>query len=136
MSTLVKFNCLNCDAKLTTDRTSVGLACECPTCKANLTVPAPTAMVRLRTKIDDEIELFEDEYDFLLESPQAPASAPSAAGSGITPVELRMPGALGGLKAQVDQPTSNAMATTFLGGLLVVIGACLFAMFGGKSNSA
>jgi hypothetical protein len=46
-----------------------------------------------------------------------------------------MPGNLGSLKANVDQPTSNAMATTFLGGLLVAVGAVLFAMFGGKHKA-
>ena len=55
--------------------------------------------------------------------------------SATTPVEMSLPGQLGSLKAQVDQPTSNAMATTFLGGLLVAIGAILFAMFGGKPKA-
>jgi hypothetical protein len=52
-----------------------------------------------------------------------------------TPVELRMPANLGSLKANVDQPTSNAMATTFLGGLLVAVGAVLFSMFGLKHKA-
>jgi hypothetical protein len=54
---------------------------------------------------------------------------------GTTPVELRMPANLGSIKANVDQPTSNAMATTFLGGALVAVGAVLFAMFGLKHKA-
>jgi hypothetical protein len=59
----------------------------------------------------------------------------SQARGATAPIELRMPGNLGSLKASVDQPTSNAMATTFLGGLLVAVGAVLFAMFGGKHKA-
>jgi hypothetical protein len=51
------------------------------------------------------------------------------------PVEVRLPGQLGGMKAEVDRKTSNMMATTFLGGVLVAIGAVLFAMFGGKPRA-
>jgi len=58
-------------------------------------------------------------------------ASPQSASSPI-PVEVRLPGKLGGMKAQVDQPTSNAMATTFLGGGLVVLGAILVSMLGGK----
>ena len=64
------------------------------------------------------------------------AMAPPKDASGLIPVEIRMPGKLGGMKAQVDQPTSNAMAATFLGGALVVLGAILVAMLGGKARAA
>ncbi|MBR9804711.1 hypothetical protein GYB59_24780 [bacterium] len=50
------------------------------------------------------------------------------------PVQLHLPGKLGGMTAQVDQQTSNTMATTFLGGLLVALGAFLFAGFIGKGK--
>ena len=56
--------------------------------------------------------------------------------SELTPVALRLPGRLGGMTANVDRKTSSAMATTFLGGLLVAVGAVLFPMFGGRSKSA
>jgi hypothetical protein len=37
---------------------------------------------------------------------------------------------------EVDRETSNMMATTFLGAVLVALGAVLFSMFGGKGKSA
>jgi hypothetical protein len=51
------------------------------------------------------------------------------------PVKMRL-GNLAQLDVDVDKPTRNAMATTFLGGLLVALGAIVFCMFGGKSKSA
>ena len=50
------------------------------------------------------------------------------------PVELRF-GRMIGMKVDVDGKTRNAMATTFLGGLLVALGAIIFARFGVKTKS-
>jgi len=50
------------------------------------------------------------------------------------PVELRL-GRMIGMKVDVDGKTRNAMATTFLGGLLVALGAIIFARFGVKTKS-
>tara|TARA_R110002072_G_scaffold303126_1_gene494843 strand:+ start:5367 stop:5681 length:315 start_codon:yes stop_codon:yes gene_type:complete len=102
-----------------------------------LMVPRPTALVRIDDGDDvPDLDLDDDSFGTVVEivprESQAMARQPRG---GTTPVELRMPGNLGGLKAKVDQPTSNAMATTFLGGLLVVVGAMLFSMFGGKGKA-
>ena len=40
-----------------------------------------------------------------------------------------------GMEVDVDGKTRNAMATTFLGGLLVALGAIIFSRFGVKSKS-
>jgi hypothetical protein len=107
-----------------------------------LMVPMPTASTAL-VRIDDgedevpDLDLDYDSFGTVVEViPRESRSVAHQFRGGATPVELRMPGNLGGLKVNVDQPTSNAMATTFLGGLLVVVGALLFSMFGGKGNKA
>ena len=45
-------------------------------------------------------------------------------------------GNLAEMNVEVDKPTRNAMATTWLGGLLVALGAIVVLMLGGKSKSA
>jgi len=44
-------------------------------------------------------------------------------------------GKWGGMEIDVDGKTRNAMATTFLGGLLVALGAIIFSRFGVKTKS-
>ncbi len=61
---------------------------------------------------------------------------PPKEGSEMIPIEMRMPGNLGGIKAQIDQPTSNTITSVFAGGVLVAIGAFLITMLGGKVRSA
>lgn len=64
------------------------------------------------------------------------AMAPPKEGSGLIPIEMRMPGNLGGMKAQVDEKTGGTLASVFTGGVMVAIGAFLLAMLGGKVRSA
>ncbi|MEO2091786.1 MAG: hypothetical protein ABGY75_20215, partial [Gemmataceae bacterium] len=94
------------------------------------TVPTTTALVPVSQQV--VVPEVIDDYD----PPRKLARRRRRRRSSGTPVELRLPGQLGGMKANVDRKTSNMMATTFLGGLLVAIGAVLFGMFGGKSKSA
>lgn len=141
MHTSFKFRCQHCDTGLVADRKSAGLPSSCPSCSAQFMVPVPvasTALVRLADSDDDDV--CDPDFDFgdiaeVAEIVPRESRALSQARAAPTPVELRMPGTLGSLKANVDQPTSNAMATTFLGGMLVAIGAVLFAMFGGKHKA-
>lgn len=140
MHTIFKFRCQHCDSGLVADRKSAGLPSSCPGCQSQLVVPVPvttTALVRLASSDDDVCDPDFDYGDIAEVAEIVPREprALSQARAAPTPVELRMPGNLGSLKASVDQPTSNAMATTFLGGLLVAVGAVLFAMFGGKHKA-
>lgn len=146
MHTSFRFRCQHCATGLVADRNSAGLPCSCPSCSTQLVVPKsamPTALVRIdqgdiHQGEDDDV--LDADFDFgdigeVVEVIPRESRALSQARGASTPVELRMPGNLGSLKASVDQPTSNAMATTFLGGLLVAVGAVLFAMFGGKHKA-
>ncbi len=132
MSKSFQFRCHQCETGLWAEPDMAGLSCNCPTCATALTVPVSRALVLAEPDIpvldlDDLIDV---------EEPARPVQwnqgrrEPST-----TPVEMRLPGQLGGLKVNVDQKTSNTIATTFLGGLLVAIGAVLFAMFGGKHRA-
>lgn len=140
MHTSFKFRCQHCDTSLVADSKSAGLSSSCPNCSTQFMVPVPvttTALVRIASGDDDVCDPDFDYGDIAEVAeivPQEPRALSQARGA-PTPVELRMPGNLGSLKANVDQPTSNAMATTFLGGMLVAIGAVLFAMFGGKHKA-
>jgi len=141
MHTPFKFRCRHCDTGRPAEHGSAGLPCTCPGCSMQLMVPMPTmstALVRIDDSEDEvpDLNLDFDDFEVVAIIPRESQPMAHQLRSAPTPVELRMPGNLGGLKANVDQPTSNAMATTFLGGLLVVVGAMLFSMFGGKGNKA
>lgn len=130
MHTQVKFHCQNCGCPIVADGEAAGSSFQCFRCPEMVTIPSTTALAR----IDDGPPLTAfpaNDNSVIVVSNHDSHSSPH----GGTPVELRMPGQLGGLKANVDQKTSNAMATTFLGGMLVAIGAVLFAMFGGKHKA-
>lgn len=130
MLTQVKFHCRNCGCPIVADGEAAGTSFQCFRCPEMVTIPSTMALAR----IDDGPPLMEHSVHV---NGAIAASSQEAhpQSSGMTPVELRLPGQLGGLKANVDQKTSNAMATTFLGGLLVVVGAMVFAMFGGKHKA-
>jgi len=135
MHTQVKFYCQNCGCPIIADSEAAGSSFQCFRCPEMVTIPSPTATVPTAlARIDDGPPLMETPNNangVIVVSGQETRSL----SRGTTPVELRLPGQLGGLKANVDQKTSNAMATTFLGGLLVVVGAMLAVMFGGKHKA-
>ena len=117
MHTLQKYQCPDCNHQFHLDEDLIGVPFDCSTCGTELMILPTSGLPAMAHVMDDD----------------APAVRRMPA---TTPVEMRLPGQLGSLKAQVDQPTSNAMATTFLGGLLVALGAFLFAGFMGKGKSS
>ena len=128
MRATLKFRCPECDARLCARDRAAGRTLGCPNCEAPVTEPCCTALVPVQPQP--------------IVVPDRPHGKPARpltrrrSRKSSTPVELRLPGRLGGLKARVDRRTGNMMATTFLGGVLVAIGAVLFSMFGGKSKTA
>ena len=124
MHTMHKYQCPDCSHQFHLDEDLVGVPFDCSTCGTELMIP-PTAVPASPPHVP---QLVYEDMEF--------APAMQRRHSATTPVEMRLPGQLGSLKAQVDQPTSNAMATTFLGGLLVALGAFLFAGFMGKGKSS
>jgi DNA-directed RNA polymerase subunit RPC12/RpoP len=138
MHTTLKFRCQHCDTGLVADHGSAGLPCTCPGCSSQLMVPRTMALVRIDDGDDDlpDLDFDFDDYEVVAEIvPNESLPMTRQVRGGTTPVELRMPANLGSLKVNVDQPTRNAMATTFLGGALVAVGAVLFSMFGLKHKA-
>ena len=130
MDTQIKFHCQNCGCGIIADGDAAGSTFQCFLCPEMVTIPARTALAR----IDDGPPLREHPAHangVIVASSQETRSL----SRGTIPVELKLPGQLGGLKANVDQKTSNAMATTFLGGMLVALGAMLAVMLGGKHRA-
>jgi hypothetical protein len=125
----VRFQCPDCHARLSAKDKAAGHRLECPNCTSAITVPTTTALVPLKPQI--VVPEVIDDYE-----PARRLARRGRRRKSSVPVEMRLPGQLGGMRVEVDRRTSNAMATTFLGGLLVAVGAVLFAMFGGKSKSA
>lgn len=125
----VRFQCPDCHTRLSAKDKAAGRSLECPNCTSAITVPTTTALVPIKPQIVAAEVI--DDYE-----PSRKLARRRRRRKSSTPVELRLPGQLGGMRAEVDRKTSNMMATTFLGAVLVSIGAVLFAMFGGKSKSA
>jgi DNA-directed RNA polymerase subunit RPC12/RpoP len=126
MQTRVKFQCPECEVRLSARGDRSGHEIACPRCESPVVVPMSRALVPIRR----EAVIAE-----VIDDAPPPRKLARRPRRNSTPVELRLPGQLGGMKAEVDRKTSNMMATTFLGGLLVAVGAVLFAMFGGKSRA-
>lgn len=129
MHTKLKFRCPNCDSPLLAGEGLAGCSFGCPKCAAKVTVPVSTALAPVEPQVI-QAELVLDDM-----RPRRLARRKKRRRDDMRPVEMRLPGQLGGMKVDVDKKTSNAMATTFLGGLLVVVGAVLFSMFGGKKSA-
>lgn len=129
MHTTLKFRCPNCAQRFGANDDLSGRSFDCPKCNTILTVPTASALVPVKSQ-PLVPEILDDDFP-----PRRLAKRRKRRKQSVTPVELRMPANLGGLKANVDQPTSNAMATTFLGGALVAVGAVLFSMFGLKHKA-
>lgn len=130
MHTKLKFRCPNCHVGLNAKAEKAGRSYGCPNCDALVTVPTQGALVPVARPVIVPELVMEDER------PRKLARRRKRREKDMVPVSLKMPGPLGHLEAKVDQKTSNMIATTFLGGVLVAIGAVLFSMFGGKSKSA
>lgn len=102
----------------------------CPNCEATITVPARQALVAVARPVVVP-EVINPYVDGELDMSRRRRHRRDD----DKPVELRL-GNIAGFKADVDKKTRNVMATTFMGGLLVGLGAILFSMFGGKSKSS
>lgn len=139
MHTTIKFRCQYCGTKISAREYLVGKSRPCPSCSSQVKVPASVETVMpLALTARDGRQVFQPP---LAESPPrqqmlALDTASDRLPAASIPVEIRLPGKLGGMKASVDQTTSNSMAMTFLGGALVVLGAILVAMLGGKFRTA
>jgi hypothetical protein len=130
MDTLVRFRCPNCDAGLSAKAEKAGRSYGCPNCSVPVTVPTSRALVPVRRQVIIP-EIAPDD-----ERPRVPARRRKRRMvDDSKPVKMRL-GNLAQLDVDVDKKTRGAMATTFLGGLLVALGAIVFCMFGGKSKSA
>lgn len=128
MQTQLKFQCPHCDQRLQSMQELAGRSFDCPQCTTSIVVPTTHALVPVNQPlvIAEAIDDYE-EYEV--------AHHGHYQQNDSKPVKMRL-GNLAEMDVEVDQPTRNAMATTFLGGLLVALGAILFAMFGGKGKSA
>jgi hypothetical protein len=130
MNTLVRFRCPNCDAGLNAKAEKVGRSYGCPNCSVPVTVPTSRALVPVRRQVIIP-EIAPDD-----ERPRVPARRRKRRMvDDSKPVKMRL-GNLAEMNVEVDKPTRNAMATTWLGGLLVALGAIVVLMLGGKSKSA
>jgi hypothetical protein len=130
MDTQLKFRCPECHVRLMAEADHAGLNDNCPDCNATITVPVSQALVPVVRRAKPP-EVIPADDDFELDVPRRRRHRDDD----DKPVELRL-GNMVGMKADVDRKTRNAMATTFLGGLLVALGAIIFSMFGGKSKSS
>lgn len=128
-NTMLQFRCPDCKAVLETKEEHAGSNCGCPNCEATITVPIHQALVPVVRRAKPPQVIPADD-DFELDMPDAAANRRDD----DKPVEMRL-GKIAGMKVDVDRKTRNVMATTFLGGLLVALGAIIFSMFGGKSKS-
>lgn len=127
MHTELTFYCPSCDQGFGASDEVAGQVFGCPTCETRLRIPSATALAQLRGPTGLSERLDGDSPRMVVAGRRDTAT---------TPLEMSLPGQLGSLKAEVDRPTSNAMATTILGGLLVAIGGILFASFAGNGKSA
>lgn len=131
MNTLVRFRCPNCEVGLNAKAEKAGRSYGCPNCSIPVTVPNTRALVPVKRQVIIPEDALDDDR------PRVPARRRKRRRRDeLVPVAMKIPGVPAEMSVKVDRKTSNAMATTFLGGLLVALGAILFSMFGGKSKSA
>lgn len=128
MTTLVRFKCPHCHVGLKAKGEKAGNSYGCPNCETPVTVPTSRALVPVQRQalVPEIVEPRRRRKLARRRKRQMEESKP---------VEMRL-GNVVGMKVDVDKKTRNVMATTFLGGLLVALGAVIFSMFGGKSKSA
>lgn len=122
MHTALKFRCPHCGVRLAAREEQAGRGYGCPKCTAMVTVPSP----QVPSSTTNGLMVLDDDSS-AVPMPHSPSQVPTS----TTPVELKLPGNLGGMKANVDQETSNTLAKTFIGGALVVTGVMLQSWLGG-----
>lgn len=128
MQTQINFRCPDCNVGLQARPEHAGHSFDCPQCTNSLMVPQALALVPVdQPVIVPDVICDDGDYEMAHHGHYQQDDS--------RPVEMRL-GNVAGMKIDVDKKTRNAMATTFLGGLLVALGAIIFAMFGGKGKSA
>lgn len=141
MHTTVKFHCQFCGAKISAMDSLAGQSRPCPNCSSRVTVPTeqlPAVRPPVKTAPNGAVALpsSQDPSQMLSQSQGfGMTMAPSQADSELIPIEMQIPGNLGGIKAQVDKKTGGTLVSVFTGGVMVAIGAFLITMLGGKVRS-
>ncbi len=128
-TTTLKHRCPHCNVRMESAEEIVGRSFDCLNCGVNLTVRTPQALMTIGRPVIVP-EIIADDGD----SEQALSPRTYRQFDDDKPVELGF-GEYAKMKVDVDRPTRNAMATTFLGAILVSLGAILFSMLGGKSKA-
>lgn len=122
----ITFNCPGCDRVFNAEHDLAGESIKCSRCSTRLTIPVASEPPTTRMEA----------HGGLAEPRHRPATRlRKRRNSSTKPVEMRLPYQLGGMKVEVDQKTSNSMATAFLGGLLVALGAVIVLILGGKKSA-
>jgi uncharacterized Zn finger protein (UPF0148 family) len=129
-NTMLQFRCPDCKAVLETKEEHAGSNCGCPNCEATITVPVQQALVPMVRRANLP-EVIPADDDFELDVPRRRRHRDDD----DKPMELRL-GNYFGVKADVDKKTRSLLTSVSLGGILVALGAIIFAMFGGKSKSS
>lgn len=124
----ITFNCPGCDRVFNAEHDLAGESIKCSRCSTQLTIPAVCEPLAPTPRMEAHGGLAEPK-DWPV------AQRRKRRKSSTKPVEMRLPYQLGGMKVEVDQRTSNSMATTFLGGLLVALGAVIVFILGGKKSA-
>jgi hypothetical protein len=125
----IRHRCPHCAERLETVEAMAGRGFECPNCDGNLTVLTQHALMTMaRPVVVPEVIPMDGDGGLDLSEVRVYRRDDDK------PVEMRL-GKIVGMKVDVDKKTRNVMATTFLGGLLVALGAVIFSMFGRKSKA-
>ncbi|EAQ78963.1 hypothetical protein [Blastopirellula marina] len=126
METTIKFRCPNCHKSISAKEHVAGSIRTCPACAANIQVPAlGTSKADLMTGNGQQVASLKDV------SPQLSGER-AAPNDDLIPLEIRMPGNMGGVKAKVDRETNKTLLTVIVGGLMTIFGFIVAAKFGGK----
>lgn len=120
---LIEFACPTCTNEYGALPGEAGKSMTCTNCKTS--IPIPTGLTPRLVNVGT-VSGFSDRMPV--------AQDPVARQDDDKKVKLNL-GKWLGMEVDVDGKTRNAMATTFLGGLLVAIGAIIAAKFGFKSRT-
>lgn len=145
MSQHITFCCPGCNRDFNAEQDLAGDSFNCSRCSTQVTVPAVSTSLALTPRADSRPETWTEAWpDTSPEAPLEPVVEPhdlplaprrKRRASDTKPVEMRLPYQLGGMTVEVDRKTGNSMAMTFLGGLLVAIGAVIVFILGGKRSA-
>lgn len=124
-TTTLKHRCPHCNVRMESAEEMVGRSFDCLKCGVNLTVPTPQAMMTMGRPVIVP-EIIEDEENLPRRTYRQ--------FDDDKPVELGF-GEYAKMKVDVDKPTRNVLAGTFLGAIILGLGVILATVFGGKSKA-